>query len=94
MGTAALHLDHLKPTPIGGPIDVRGRVREAKRCKFVVETTVPAGGADCARAELVAVQIPEDVGAAPTVCAHRDAPEPAASIHMAWGAVQPALVTK
>ena len=57
--TAALRVDYLKPTPMMG-LEVRGKVREVKGRKVVVEAEVRAGGELCARGEVVAVQIPED----------------------------------
>ena len=63
--TGSLHVDFLKPTPIGGPIEVRGRVKEIKGRKVVVETTVMAGGVVTARGEVVAVQMPESFGVVP-----------------------------
>jgi acyl-coenzyme A thioesterase PaaI-like protein len=64
--TGSLHVDFLKPTPIGGPIEVRGRVKEIKGRKVIVETTVTADGIVTARGEVVAVQMPENFGVAPT----------------------------
>lgn len=58
--TASLHVDYLKPTPIGVPLEVRGRIREMKGRKVVVEARVLASGEVTARGEVVAVQIPED----------------------------------
>jgi acyl-coenzyme A thioesterase PaaI-like protein len=57
--TASLHVDFLKPTPLGGTLEVRGRVKEVKGRKVVVSTTLLAGGEVCARGEVVAVQVPE-----------------------------------
>jgi acyl-coenzyme A thioesterase PaaI-like protein len=57
--TASLHVDYLRPTPIDGPLEVRGRVKEIKGRKVVVSTTLSAGGEPCARGEVVAVQMPE-----------------------------------
>ena len=37
-------MDYLKPTPIDGPIEIRGRVKEIKGRKVIVETSVLAGG--------------------------------------------------
>lgn len=56
--TASLHVDYLRPTPIDGTIEVRGRVKEIKGRKVVVQTTLSAGGDVCARGEVVAVQAP------------------------------------
>lgn len=64
--TGSLHVDFLKPTPIDGEIEVRGRVKEIKGRKVIVETTVLAGGVATARGEVVAVQMPESFGATPT----------------------------
>jgi acyl-coenzyme A thioesterase PaaI-like protein len=56
--TAALHVDYLKPTPIGVPLQLRGRTKEVKGRKVVVEIDVSAAGEVCARGEVVAVQAP------------------------------------
>lgn len=64
--TGSLHVDYLKPTPIDGPIEIRGRVKEIKGRKVIVETSVLAGGVTTARGEVVAVQMPESFGATPT----------------------------
>jgi acyl-coenzyme A thioesterase PaaI-like protein len=57
--TASLHVDYLLPTPLGGPIEIRGKVKEIKGRKVVVESTLCAGGNVCARGQVVAVQLPE-----------------------------------
>jgi acyl-coenzyme A thioesterase PaaI-like protein len=57
--TASLHVDYLLPTPLGGPLEIRGRVKEVKGRKVVVESRLIAGGQVCARGEVVAVQLPE-----------------------------------
>lgn len=57
--TASLHVDYLRPTPLGVPLEVRGRVKELKGRKVVVTATVSAEGRVCARGEVVAVQMPE-----------------------------------
>jgi len=57
--TASLKVDYLRPTPMGVPLELRGRVKEIKGRKVVVETTLSANGAVCARGEVVAVQLPE-----------------------------------
>jgi acyl-coenzyme A thioesterase PaaI-like protein len=56
--TASLRIDYLAPTPIAGPVELRARVREAKGRKRVVECSVRSGGKECARAEVVAVEVP------------------------------------
>ena len=57
--TASLHVDYLRPTPLGVPLEVRGRVQEIKSRKVVVAATVSAEGEVCARGEVIAVQMPE-----------------------------------
>ena len=56
--TASLHVDYLRPTPLGGPLEIRGRIEEIKDRKVVVAETVSAGGQICARGRLVAVRMP------------------------------------
>lgn len=59
--TGSLHVDFKKPTPTA-ELEIRGRVKEIKGRKVVVETTVSANGVVTARGEVVAVQMPEDFG--------------------------------
>jgi acyl-coenzyme A thioesterase PaaI-like protein len=59
--TASLKVDYLKPTPLGPPLELRGRVKEVKGRKVVVEMTLTADGEECAHGEVVAVQAPEDL---------------------------------
>lgn len=61
--TGSLHVDYLKPTPIGGELLLRGRIKEIRGRKVIVETTVLANGVATARGEVVAVQMPEGFGA-------------------------------
>ena len=56
--TAALHVDYLRSTPLGGPLEIRGRIEEIKDRKVVVAETVSAGGQLCARGRVVAVRMP------------------------------------
>ncbi len=56
--TASLKVDYLKPTPLGVPLEVRGRVKEIKGRKVVVTATISARGEICVRGEVVAVQMP------------------------------------
>lgn len=57
--TASLQVDYLRPTPIGVPLEVRGKVKEIKRRKVVVSVTLSAKGEICARGEVIAVLMPE-----------------------------------
>jgi len=56
--TASLQVDYLRPTPLGVPLEVRGRVTEIKGRKVVVEETLSVNGEICARGRVVAVQMP------------------------------------
>jgi acyl-coenzyme A thioesterase PaaI-like protein len=57
--TASLHVDYLRPTPLGAPLEVRGRVEEIKERKVVVSSTLIADGEICATGKVVAVKMPE-----------------------------------
>jgi acyl-coenzyme A thioesterase PaaI-like protein len=59
--TASLHVDFLKPTPIGGPLELRSRVKEIKERKVVVETDLMVNDTLCARGLVVAVRIPDSM---------------------------------
>jgi acyl-coenzyme A thioesterase PaaI-like protein len=60
--TAALHVDFLKPTPLGPTLEVRARVKSRSGRKVVVEVTLAAEGVVTARAEVVAVAMPASMG--------------------------------
>jgi len=60
--TGSLHVDFLKPTPIDTELVIRGRVKEIKGRKVIVETVVYAENVATARGEVVAVQMPEHFG--------------------------------
>ena len=57
--TASLHVDYLRPTPLGPVLEIRGRIKEIKGRKVIVEARLIAEGEVCARGEVVAVQVPE-----------------------------------
>ncbi len=57
--TASLKVDYLAPTPIAEPMELRARVRESSGRKRIVECTVRSGGRECARAEVIAVEVPD-----------------------------------
>ena len=57
--TASLHVDYLAPTPLDAELEIRGRVKEIKGKRVVVEATVSANGRITVRGEVVAVQMPE-----------------------------------
>lgn len=57
--TASLHVEFLRPTPLGVPLEARGRVEQVAGRKVIVDVTVSARGQLCARGQVVAVQMPE-----------------------------------
>lgn len=59
--TASLHVDYLKPTPIDGPLEIRGQIKEIKGRKVVVGSTLSAAGQVCAKGEVVAVRVPDSL---------------------------------
>jgi len=59
--TAALRVEYLKPTPLGGELEIRGRVTEQSEKKAVVALTVSESGRITVRAEAVAVRMPKSM---------------------------------
>ncbi len=59
--TASLHVDYLKPTPLGPLLEIRGKVKEVKGRKVVIEEWITANGEVTVRGELVAVQVPDSL---------------------------------
>jgi acyl-coenzyme A thioesterase PaaI-like protein len=57
--TASLHIDYLRPTPLGEPLVVRAVAKEIKGRKVIISATLSANGEVCARGEVVTVQIPD-----------------------------------
>jgi acyl-coenzyme A thioesterase PaaI-like protein len=57
--TASLHVDYLAPTPLGVELEIRGRVKEIKGKKVVVEAWISAAGKVTVRGEVVAVTMPD-----------------------------------
>ncbi len=59
--TASLHVDYLKPTPLGPILEIRGKVKEVKGRKVVIEEWITVNGEVTVRGELVAVQVPDQM---------------------------------
>ena len=57
--TARLHVEYLKPTPLGPELEVRASVRELKGRKVVVDSTLYAAGEATATGEAVLVRMPD-----------------------------------
>jgi acyl-coenzyme A thioesterase PaaI-like protein len=58
--TASLHVDYMRPTPIDQVLTVRATVSEIKGRKATVSSKLFAGKEECARGEVVVVQMPEE----------------------------------
>ena len=56
--TASLHVDYLRPTPLGPVLVLRGRPTEVKERKVVVDVSITADDVECVRARVVAVRAP------------------------------------
>jgi acyl-CoA thioesterase FadM len=54
-------VDYLKPTPMGVTLEIRGKVKEIKGRKIVIEEWILAEGVITVRGEVVAVQVPEQL---------------------------------
>ncbi len=59
--TAALHVDYLKPTPMGAALTLRGEVAEIKGRKIVVNISLFANQILTAKGQVIAVQVPENM---------------------------------
>jgi acyl-CoA thioesterase FadM len=57
--TASLHVDYLRPTPLGVALEVRASVKEIKGRKVAMAATLSANGVVCAKGEIVAVRMPD-----------------------------------
>jgi acyl-coenzyme A thioesterase PaaI-like protein len=56
--TASLHVDYVRPTPLGPTLEIRGVVKEMSGRKVIVSSTLTVGGEVCVRGEVVAVRLP------------------------------------
>lgn len=61
--TASLQVDFVRPTPLGPELEIRARVREVGERKVVVDETLTVEGEVRARATVVAVRMPREMGA-------------------------------
>jgi acyl-coenzyme A thioesterase PaaI-like protein len=59
--TASLKVDYLKPTPLDATLELKGKVKELKGRKVVINITLSAEGEICAKGEVVAVQVPDSM---------------------------------
>jgi acyl-coenzyme A thioesterase PaaI-like protein len=59
--TAALKVDYLHPAPIKGSLQMRSTIKQVKGRKVIVLTDLLAGDIVCARGEVVAVLVRDDL---------------------------------
>jgi uncharacterized protein (TIGR00369 family) len=59
--TASLHVDYLAPTPQGVELLLYGYIVEVGKRKVIVDITVEAEDALCARGRVIAVLLPDDM---------------------------------
>jgi acyl-coenzyme A thioesterase PaaI-like protein len=57
--TASLHVDFLKPTPLGPELEIRGRVEQLTARKAVVQATIAVAGTVTVRGQAVVVPMPD-----------------------------------
>jgi acyl-coenzyme A thioesterase PaaI-like protein len=59
--TTSMHVDYLRPTPLGPEITIRGAIADgAPEDRIAVECTLEAEGKERARARVEAVQVPDE----------------------------------
>lgn len=61
--TGSLHVDYLKPTPLGVELVQVSRAVEVGERKVTIETSLRAGDVECARGRVVAVRLPASMAA-------------------------------
>jgi acyl-CoA thioesterase FadM len=59
--TASLNVKYLKPTPLGPELVLRGKIREVKGKKVIVDINLYAEDQLCVQGEVVAVKMPENL---------------------------------
>lgn len=57
--TASLKVNYLRPTPLGPELELKGKIKEIKEKKVVVEIDLYAEGKLCVNGEVVAVKMPD-----------------------------------
>jgi acyl-coenzyme A thioesterase PaaI-like protein len=65
--TGSLNVKYLKPTPLGPAIQLRGKIREVRGRKVVVDVTVLVDEIVTATGEVIAIQVPESLTFEPEI---------------------------
>lgn len=59
--TASLHVDYIQPTPIDATMELRANIKEFKARKVIIQVTLTSSNRICAKGEVVAVLMPDDL---------------------------------
>ena len=59
--TGSLNVKYLKPTPLGPSIELRGKIREVKGRKVIVDVSVIVDDIETVTGEVIAIQVPEQM---------------------------------
>jgi len=59
--TGSINVKYLKPTPMDTELFLKGKVKEIKERKVIVDVELLANGEVCAQGEVVAIKIPESM---------------------------------
>jgi len=59
--TASLKVNYLRPTPLGPELVLRGKIREVKEKKVIVDIDLYAEDQLCVQGEVIAVKMPENL---------------------------------
>jgi acyl-coenzyme A thioesterase PaaI-like protein len=60
--TVSLQVHYKKPTPLGLPLEIRGKIKEITEKKVIVEAVLSAKGEICVSGEIISVLVPENFG--------------------------------
>jgi acyl-coenzyme A thioesterase PaaI-like protein len=63
--TGSLNVKYIKPTPLGPPIELRGKIRQVKGRKVIVDVSVAVDGNVTVTGEVIAIQVPEHLSFEP-----------------------------
>ena len=59
--TASLKVNYLRPTPLGPELVLRGKIREVKEKKVIVDIDLYAEDQLCVQGEVIAVKMPDNL---------------------------------
>ncbi len=60
--TGSLNVTYQRPTPLGPELEIRGKIKEIKGRKVVVEARLIAEGKVCVTGEITSILVPENFG--------------------------------